>query len=204
MQQIHQQFKANIQAIKDLDGLYTHLHGTLRLPDDLLSDLLRTQLVNAVSALDKLVHELVQAGMIQIFLGNKSPTSKYNAFTLPMATVTDIRNATDLQPPEYFFSVEVFQRNKALSFQKPDKIADALSHIWDESHKWQKITQKMGLEDQNAVKTHLDAIVSRRNQIVHEADLDYNGVKNIAIHSDITRSVTFIENLGDSIFELVR
>ena len=141
--------------------------------------------------------------MTETFLGSRNPTRKYDGFTLSMATVLEIKNAS-IPPPEHYFGLEVFQRHKALSFQAPDKITDALSYIWAESHKWQAITTEMGLTNQNAVKTRLKAIVDRRNQIVHEADLDYNGNKNIALHTDIVDSVNFIKDLGNAICNLVK
>lgn len=201
MLQAYQQFEANITAIKELDALYAHLHNTLQLPND-LSDLLRAELVYAVSALDKLIHDLVKTGMTETFIGSRNPTNKYKNFSLSMSTINDIRSAT-IPPAEVIFGSEVFNKNKTLSFQKPDKIADALSYIWNESHKWQSITSQLGLTDQKAVREKLKAIVDRRDQIVHEADLDYNGEKNIVIYTDISDSVEFIKKLGKAIYTLV-
>jgi hypothetical protein len=62
MQTAHNQFLHNIRYIRELDSLYHFLKDTQNLPND-LSDLLRAELVYAVSALDKLVHELIKIGM---------------------------------------------------------------------------------------------------------------------------------------------
>ena len=44
---------------------------------------------------------------------------------------------------EYWINKEVVAILKTMSFQKTDKIKDALSYIWDVSHKIQAIIDKM-------------------------------------------------------------
>ena len=57
-----------------------------------------------------------------------------------------------------------------LSFQHPDKIADAVRLISD-VNLWETVGGEMGLSAKTA-KTQLRAIVDRRNKIAHEADMD--------------------------------
>ena len=72
-----------------------------------------------------------------------------------------------------------------MSFQKIDRIKDALSYIWDLDHKIPVIMSKMHYPfpestpnaNQKFLEKKIDLIVSRRNQIVHEADM------NKTIHS---------------------
>lgn len=98
----------------------------------------------------------------------------------------------------------VINNHKYLAFQDPDKITQALSLIWMEEHKWQKIAIEMSANEKD-VKTELRNIVIRRNQIVHEGDLDIFTRELQAIEAaDVVRSVLFIENLGNSIFKLVK
>jgi hypothetical protein len=79
-----------------------------------------------------------------------------------------------------------------------------LSLIWHENHKWQKIATEMGMT-QNNLKTELKNIVIRRNQIVHEGDFDlFTGDIQPIIHSDAQQSVEFIDNLGNTIYDLVK
>ena len=62
-------------------------------------------------------------------------------------------------------------RIKRVSYQHPNNIADGLSYIWTEKHKWQAISKAMG-SNSDDVKRELILIVDRRNLIVHGADVD--------------------------------
>ncbi len=144
MQKAFEQFSSNIKAIKEMDALYHHLTSELKLPND-LSDIVRSQLVYAVSALDKLIHELVKIGMLQAFMNQRTKTTKFNNFSISLETYNKIQqinqqqtDTLQLESPEYFFEQEIIIKHKYLAFQEPDKIADALSFIWEEKQKWQK------------------------------------------------------------------
>jgi hypothetical protein len=53
-------------------------------------------------------------------------------------------------------------------------------------------------------KTTLKNIVLRRNQIVHESDIDLlTGIEQDIVKEDVADSVTFISKLGNEIFNLV-
>lgn len=147
-------------------GLYEYL-STNKIPLD-PSDLLRWQWVLAVSALDKYIHDIVAAGMVEQYLNARPTTPKFDAFQLSMKVISDISNAP---VPELEFKNEVVRKNSYLAFQEPDKIADALSFIWNESQKWTIISRNMATPiDSTTLKTKLKNIVLRRNQIVHEGD----------------------------------
>lgn len=207
MQKAFEQFNSNIKAVKEMDALYHHLTSDLKLPND-LSDILRSQLVYAVSALDKLIHELVKTGMLQAFMNQRSKTSKFNSFSISLETYHNIQqtgqqqpNTLQLEPPEYFLEQEIIVKHKYLAFQEPDKIADALSFIWEEKQKWQKIALLFNAPDDD-IKKKLKSIVSRRNLIVHEADIDLQtNSRNSIEANDVKEAVDFIFKLGENIFK---
>ncbi|MEY3760802.1 MAG: hypothetical protein RIR39_2293 [Pseudomonadota bacterium] len=207
MQKAFEQFNSNIKAVKEMDALYYHLTSDLKLPND-LSDILRSQLVYAVSALDKLTHELVKIGMLQAFINQRTKTNKFNCFSLSLETYNKIQQTSQQQPnilqletPEYFFEQEIIVKHKYLAFQEPDKIADALSLIWEEKQKWQKIALLFNAPDDD-IKKKLKSIVSRRNLIVHEADIDLQtNSRNSIDESDVKEAVDFIFKLGENIFK---
>ncbi len=214
MQTAIKQFNDNIKSIRELDALYHHLKDDLKLSND-LSDLLRAEIVYAVSALDKLVHELVRIGMLEIFEGQRESTLTYEGFTLSAKTLdkiktTAIARAKNIAPqspmdtPEYWFEEQIILKNKSESFQEPDKIKKGLSLIWKEEYKWQKIANLMQMQEkvlQNTLKTYVD----RRNRIVHEADVDIQtGKKSLIEPNETTQIVDFIEKLGKAIFDCVR
>lgn len=194
-------FKKNIAEAKQLSALHGYLLTNIQLP---LShdDILRAQLVNCVSAFDKLIHDLILDGVLEIYLGRKPPTSKYLNEVLPLNTYMRMQTAT-IPPPEYIFKEAMFTKLKTISYQDPSKIADGLSYIWDESHKWVKIATEMGTSD-DAVKRDLKLIATRRNSIVHEADLDPITHTKLDIDAPtVNTNSDFIEACGDAIEKLV-
>ena len=202
MQRAFDQFKDNMRYVKELDALFVHLKDTLHLPND-LTDILRAEWVYSVSAMDKLIHEFVRIGMIEAFQGKRVQTSKFASFSIKTNTLLSSLTTT-VPPPEYWFEQEIVERHKLLSFQTPEKIADALSFIWDESQKWQKLSDAIGVS-QADLTTQLKMIISRRNQIVHEADLDLlTGTKNSIDKVDIDEVISFIETLSEAIFNAVK
>jgi hypothetical protein len=196
------QFNENIKYVRDLEALYIYLTENQKLPND-LSDILRAQWVYSVSALDKLIHELVRIGMLQTFLGRRNPTKKYKSFSISVDTMNNIQQA-NTSPAEYWFEQEIVQKHKTLAFQDPDKIADALSFIWDDEHKWQKISFDLNIPEKEA-KVILKTIVNRRNQIVHEADLDLmTGVRLSIDKMDTLKAVDFICKIAESIYNNIK
>ena len=199
-----QQFKNNIKYVKELDALYSHLKNDLYLPND-LTDILRAELVYTVSALDKLIHEFIRIGMIESFNGRRNKTTRFLSFGISFDTHTKISSlVTEIPTPEYWFEREIVLKHKQLSFQDPDKISDGLCLIWDDDHKWQKIATYIGTS-QHEVKTRLKTVISRRNQIVHEADIDFiTGKKSEIDKSDIDSVILFVEQVAEAIFNIIR
>lgn len=206
MQRAFDQFQDSLKLIRDLDALYVHLVNDLRLPND-LTDILRAEWVYSVSAFDKLIHELVRIGMINSFLGSRPKTATYLNFSISNDTHEKINAASSpaaVPPKEYWFEQEIIQRHKHLSFQDPEKINPALSLIWDEPHKWQKIAGALALPEKDVV-TKLKNIVTRRNQIAHESDIDIvTGLRITIVKNDIDDVINFIGSVGKSIFDLVK
>lgn len=160
------------------------------------SDLLRWQWTLAVSALDRYIHDIVRAGMVMEFEGRKNPTPKYQKFRIEMSTYAMIHSSP---VPSVEFEQEVERQHSFLAFQYPDKIADALSLIWDEANKWDVIGRTMVPPvPAPDLKTKLKNIVLRRNQIVHEGDCfslsPPLGQQPISL-SDVNDVVSFIKSL---------
>jgi hypothetical protein len=162
-------FQSNIQDANALTGVFDHLAATL---GGVLSldDLLRSKIVYSVSAFDKLIHDLVRIGMVEIFVGKRAPTPKYNNEPISLLSAQLLSSAIT-PPPEVVFDQIIQAKHKILAFQDPDKVADALSFIWTEQQKWQCIAAAINMQAAT-LRTTLKLIVSRRNAIVHEADMD--------------------------------
>lgn len=193
----------NIDRISNMHAIYKHLTNSLKFNQDDVADIIRSEIVYLISAFDRLIHDLVKIGMIEIFLGNRPMTAAYKKFTISIEQSNMINNST-VPPPEFVFEQIIVKSHKHLSFQEPDKISNALSLIWDENHKWQKIATELGLS-QNDVKIKLKNLVIRRNQIVHESDIDlFSGNLLPIFETDVESATTFIKDLGCKIYELVQ
>lgn len=194
-------FRANIEEAKNLVALYEYLEHSVKSPLS-FDDLLRFQIVYAVSAFDKLIHDVIRMGIMEIFTCRRSPTPKYLAETISTLTYNDLISAT-LPPKEYIFEQAIAKKLKIVSYQEPEKVAEGLSYIWEEKQKWQKIAAKMMIDDTTA-KTTLKLIASRRNSIVHEADIDPSTNLKYSISKSECQSITsFLYQCGEAIVDLV-
>ncbi len=201
MYKSHSEFKSNIQSSRDLSTLYTYLTDNVKSGYS-FEDVLRFQVVSAVSAIDKLIHDLIRVGMLDIFNGKRQQTPKYLNESISLSLLHELDSAT-IPPREYYFEKYLVQKLGQMAFQSPDKISDGLSFIWNEKEKWKKISSRIG-QEQDSVKTTLRLIVDQRNRIVHEADVDLSsGAKFQISKVDCDFNVNFIESCGTAIFELV-
>ena len=198
-----QHFDQAISRVRQLDNLYLHLTATLHYPSSDVSDILRSEVVYAVSAFDKYIHDIVRKGMVEIYLGTRLVTNAYKKFEISLEQFELIRIATSFPPPEAVFESSVTERHRHLSFQDPEKVSSALSLIWNEPYKWQRIAGCIGMTE-NDTKIELKNIVIRRNQIVHEGDLNLlTGQLQSISHNDTIEAVNFIERLGTCISTLI-
>lgn len=194
-------FHSNIRQANELGALYDYLSNMVAIPEQ-FDDLLRSEIVNAVSAFDKLMHDLIRIGMVRTFENLRPPTSKYSSEVVPIQYLPALV-AGAVPPPSVRFEEIVREKLSKLSFQDPAKIADGLSYIWNENQKWQKIALGLGVADEDA-KRKQKLIVTRRNAIVHEADLDpVTNQKQSITRVEATDISDFLLALGNRICDLV-
>lgn len=194
-------FQRNIQQANELGVLFETLGALVPLHNQ-LDDLLRSQVVNCMSAFDKLMHDLVRIGMVRIFENQRSPTAKYLNEAIAIQHLPALAS-NSVPPAAVRFEEIVREKLSKLSFQDPSKVADGLSYIWDESQKWQQISLGLGMTEA-AAKVKLKLIVTRRNAIVHEADLDPVSSKKQSItRNEATDIATFLLLLGNRICDVV-
>lgn len=191
-----------MEEVRNLSALHEYLSTTVSSPLS-FEDVLRSQVVYSVSAFDKLIHDLVRVGIVQVYSGIRAPTPKYLAEPFSMALHQELNSAT-IPPKEHIFEKAVFDKLKVVSYQHPKKIAEGLSYIWQESQKWQKIAENLPTNDEGT-KVKLKLIASRRNSIVHEADMDpITNLKLSISQVDCDDITNFLDLCGSEIFRLVK
>lgn len=211
-------FKLGISETRKMTIVYNHFVNDLRITHNEVSDILRAQIVNSVSAFDRLIHELVNIGVIEIFQGHRVKTKKF--LNQPFKAETLIKSIEFSKPgfiptsindnPQFLIEKEMREKMSYLAFEAPDKVKDALSYIWDNDYKMQDIAIEMNLSGtsdhikQKILEQELQLIVDRRNQIAHEGDIDpVTNTKRTITKAMAQESMDFMEKLGLSIYKLV-
>lgn len=180
------EFEKAVIGIKQLDAIHDHLFIHLHL-EAAASEIVRSQLVYIVSAMDRYFHEIVRIGFLEEYHGTRIQTDAYKKWSFSSKKVEEIVKyghplfvpTSVTETVDYVVNTDVQEKNSVLAFQQPDKIKDALSLIWIEQQKMVKIAHQMNFEPthtDNDRKKLLDQKIKlisvRRNQIVHEGDID--------------------------------
>lgn len=199
MQSAIQQLRVNIERVRAIGGLYEAL-GHLTTPAVDASDLLRTQIVMAVSALDYYIHEIARVGMLEVYSGQRPQTAAFQRFQVTMDNVLIGLSAPGANT---WLETEIREKHGYLSFQNPDRIADAV-RLFSSCELWSSVASQLGMTVEDA-KTQRQLIVDRRHKIVHEADIDpsYPGSRWPISSTDSVYAVDFLHNLCEAIHSVV-
>lgn len=211
-----EQFRENITRVQVLDGVHTALDNTTTAALD-LTDLLRAQIVMIVSALDLYIHEITRIGMLEVYNGKRPQTDAFLRFQVTLDSamqgtelaIERLKLAMQRNPDpskdkwldDKWLDSQIRERHSHKSFQKPEDIADAV-RLFSSCQLWQDVANQLNLDAQD-VKNDLLAIVKRRNQIVHEADLDptYPGTMTrwSISPADVASTLEFIQDVCEAI-----
>lgn len=217
MNNAYSNFCTSIGNIKSFGVIYDNISASYPLLSNELDDMLRAQIVYAVSAMDCYLHEIVRIGMVESYLGIRAKTAKWESTPIALKNVLDLASIaakSDMTTPQKKLAT-IAELNvifkpmlKTLSFQQSEKIKDALNFIWREEHKLQTIasTINYGLIGNNLnekvkyLEQKLNLIVNRRNQIAHEADWDSIMMSKRPIRKEeVDDVVLFVEKFVEAI-----
>ena len=201
MLDILEQFRENIERVRDVGGLYDVLSQQTTAALD-LTDLLRSQIVMVVSALDHYVHGITRVGMLEVYGGKRPQTSAFLRFQITMEAT--LQGIAAVQGDDGWLDEEIRRRHGYLAFQHPDRIADAI-RLFSPCQLWISVASELNLAVED-VKMQLGIIIDRRNQIAHEADLDSRkpgGNRWPIFPSDTKRMINFIQDMGEAIYIVV-
>jgi hypothetical protein len=191
-------FRANIARARELGQLYRALSAitteALR-----AEDLLRSQIVIAVSALDHFVHEIVRQEMVAIYEGSRPTVPGFDKFQVSLAEA----KASIPTSSSQWVNEAIRQSHSYLAFQHPDKIADAIRLIHD-APLWPALETRLVIPAKD-IKERLKLVVDRRNKIAHEADIDpsYPGARWPISYLDATSATDFLEKIVEAIHDEV-
>ena len=189
-------FRANLARVRNLGRIANALDSQTAQALD-LSDILRAELVLAVSALDQFVHEITRLGMLEAYRGEREKTTRFLQFQVSVEAA--LRGISE-NPSGEWLNAEIRIRNGYRAFQNPDRIAEALRLVSD-IPVWDEVARGMEMSPRE-VRVRLNLIVERRNRIAHETDVSpmlYEGLSPIdrRLTAD---AVDFIERVGENIY----
>ena len=199
MREAIEQFRTNLLRVRNLGSIAEAVDSQTTQALD-LSDILRAELVFAVSALDQFVHEVVRLGMLDAYRGSRPRTQSFLAFQVSLGGVLD---GLDADSGEQWLEDQIRTRNSYRSFQAPDNIADAVRLV-SEVQLWNEVANRMSMSSQEAKET-LQLIVGRRNQIAHEADINPSPYEELFSidRQMVTEAIEFVEDVVESMYAVI-
>ena len=195
-----EQFREDIERARTLGAIHDVLSQQTTAALD-LTDLLRSQIVMVVSALDHYIHEITRIGMLEVYDGKRPQTPAFLRFQVKMEAT--LQGIAAEHGDNRWLDEEIRRNHGHLPFQHPDKIADAI-RLFSTCRLWDSVALELNLKVED-VKNQLQLILNRRNQIVHESDLDPSSPGNRwgISSSDSVKAINFIQELGETIYVVV-
>ena len=121
MQKAKKHFEQNIVRVKNLGAIYQSINlQTTAIID--LSDILRSQYVMLVSALDHFIHEMVRIGMIEIYNNQRRDTKEFKEFVLSLDKDLLFKKAIMEDKNDVWLNNQIRYNNVFQIFQQADKI----------------------------------------------------------------------------------
>lgn len=201
MQSAIEQFRRSVVQVRNIGVIHSYLSNMTTSALD-KSDLLRTQIVMCVSALDYYIHEVTRVGMVETLQGIRPATPAFRRFGVSLESALLSHSTSN---DTTWLDSEIRSRHSLLSFQHPDKIAEAIRLI-SSIELWNSVATALH-QDSTAIKTRLNLIIQRRNKIAHEADVDptYSGTGTRWPITPIlaSESVDFVELVCETIHKLI-
>jgi len=200
MESAKKHFQQNIERVKNLGAIYQAIN--IQTTDILdLSDILRAQYVMLVSALDHFIHEIVRLGMLETYNQKRKDTKQFKDFIFSLDKNILFKKAIIESKNNQWLDYQIRTINGFKSFQHADKIEEAINLILKENI-WNEVAKKLS-KSEKEIRMRLNLIIDRRNQIAHEADIQFEDKELREINSeDINDSIVFIELLVNTIFDI--
>lgn len=175
--EIIDQFNKNIENIRKKFDIYSTL--TEKDLKEEAEDILRSQVVFLMSALDFYMHEIAKYGLLKIFNGEKPKTSSFKNFLVSIETVQ-----LALKNPESvdWLSEEIILRHSHETFMSDTKIKKVLAQI--STKPVYTDVAPIVCKDTKELNEKLNNLYARRNKIAHQSDREHGSINLNSINKD--------------------
>ncbi len=160
-------FEEHISSLRNLTSLYQYINNNATLMEP--KTLLRAEYVLIISAFDNYIHQIVRKKIREAFFQGLPMPSNLN---LPVSIFQLIHSTDNQLEQQEILDAGLREVLEKDSYQSPKSVEYALSLI-SINRLWSTIAPCMD-DTAEHIKNQLALIVKRRNQIAHEADLDYS------------------------------
>lgn len=192
-------FRSNIQSVKELHALHKHFSNMLTAMD--LSEMLRSEYVLVISAMDRFLHDIVKERLLKIDIRDvvNLNISAQKEYPISLFTVKSLLENPDELTRDQLLETDLKKSLEKISFQSSKSIESAMNLIGCKKP-WTKIGRQLTLPPED-VKKRLDIIIRRRNIIAHQADIsnDVTLEKNNIERQDVDEELFFIEKIVETI-----
>lgn len=179
MTKAYTKFETNISSASILERIFEYLSKrTLPFEPD---ELLRAEYVMLVGAFDCYVHDFVRERMVKAFNNPSTMADKTRDYKVSLGVMMEIINETNPISRMQLLESEIKKTESANSYQSSTSIESALGMVG-----FKNIWNTLWGKDAATKKNQLNLIVRRRNQIAHEADIDFvTNTKNAISLTDV-------------------
>ena len=171
MQTAIDQFRWNLGRVRNLGSLHSILSAQTTAALN-LTDLLRSELVMIVSALDLYVHEIVRLGMLECFRGQRARTDAFHRFQVTLGGTIE---AISMPGSNVWLDEQVRDRLGHRTFQQPDDIAEGIRLI-SNVELWNSVAVQLQSTSQDVRdRLRLGPVHIKESVVVHCRHGDYRG-----------------------------
>jgi len=179
-------YESTITQVEELVAIHNFLQSvpTTQVTDNIL----RAALTMLVSAIDTSIHELV---INAVLFELKEERSIFNLDKILIEI--SVSRESDFDQRLRLIEACLRQNYSKESFQSSRKIEITLAKIGI-TKIWSRLASSLGMSPED-IKIKLDLLVRRRNQIVHEGDLDHLHCLREISREDLLQSLEFTKAL---------
>lgn len=193
-------FELNIKSVRELHALHQAFEKLLPAVD--LSEILRAEFVSTVSALDCYLHDIVRSKMKKLVFDSialDDLPKNFKSFQIPLKCAKQLVDAQTDAEKDSIIIQTLKETLYKFSFESEQTVEYAMSYIGIRNI-WTKLSKNMGIPPSD-IKTQLNLIVRRRNNIAHQSDISnlMTMEKDQINRSDVEGVINFIEALARNI-----